>query len=261
MQKKIVVISAAETFMVKGLIDKIRKQGYPATHCGVTPEEISEDAANADLLVYYTDGFDARSRSGLPKLKDLCVATGKELVLIGKKEEYELVAEVIPEEHIRDFYERPFEMAVFLEKIEEYLLDAMLEESKKVILVVDDDANYLNIIREWLKSTYLIARAQTSMQAIQWLAKNHADLVLLDYEMPITSGAKMLEMLRSEDTMRDIPVMFLTAKQDRERYLAVKDFKPVGYLLKTIDRAGLLKELRNFFAQQEGPKAANDDLF
>ena len=261
MPREITVISVNETFSVKGIITKIGQQGFPVHHCGVTAMEIAEKAKNSDVIVYYTDNFDARSRSGLPQLKDLVVGTGKLLVLIGTKEEYELITEVIPEENVRDFFERPFEMKAFLDKLSDYLLDAAMEESKKVILVVDDDVNYLNIVREWLKSTYLIARANSAMQAIQWLAKNHADLVLLDFEMPVTNGAKMLEMLRSEEATKDTPVMFLTGYSDREHYLQVKEGHPVGFLLKTIDKAGLLKEIRNFFDSQKAKKAADEEEF
>ncbi len=258
MPREITVIAANETFSVKGLLSKIAQQGFPVRYSGVSGPEIAQNAKDSDVIVYYTYNFDARARAGLSQLKDLIVGTGKELILIGTKEEYSLVTAVIPEENVRDFFERPFDMKSFLDRLSDYLLDAAMEESKKVILVVDDDVNYLNIVREWLKSSYLIARANTSMQAIQWLAKNHADLVLLDYEMPVTSGAKMIEMLRSEEATRDTPVMFLTAHSDRDHYLRVKDYHPAGFLLKTIDKGGLLKELRNFFDQEKKKQGGGD---
>ena len=157
------------------------------------------------------------------------------------------------------------------------------------ILIADDHA----LLRQGIKRVLnfeddleVVGEASEGQEALSRTLVLQPDILLIDLNMPGLNGIEVtkqlvaarvktrivaltvhdsdryvLEMLRSEDTMRDIPVMFLTAKQDRERYLAVKDFKPVGYLLKTIDRAGLLKELRNFFAQQEGPKAADDDLF
>lgn len=58
--------------------------------------------------------------------------------------------------------------------------------------------------------------ATSGVKAISWLAKHKVDLILLDHEMPITSGPKVLEMLRSDDETRNIPVMFLTGRGDKE---------------------------------------------
>ena len=69
------------------------------------------------------------------------------------------------------------------------------------------------------------------MQAISYLAKNKADLVLLDYEMPIANGPQVLAMLKNDSQTGQIPVMFLTGHGDRESVLSVVDLKPVDYLL------------------------------
>ena len=73
------------------------------------------------------------------------------------------------------------------------------------------------------------------------------DLILLDHEMPVTSGPQVLEMLRSDPETRSIPVIFLTGKSDRESVMAVVNLKPEGYFLKTIDKKELLSNLSKFF--------------
>ena len=87
----------------------------------------------------------------------------------------------------------------------------------------------------------------SGMQAITWLARNHADLILLDYEMPVTSGPQVLEMIKSEPQTSSIPVMFLTGKNDKASIMKVLDLKPTDYLLKSIDRSGLREKLEQFF--------------
>ena len=89
--------------------------------------------------------------------------------------------------------------------------------------------------------------ANSGLQAIKWLGKNKADLILLDYEMPVTSGPQVLEMLRSDDDTKDIPVMFLTGKGDKESVMAVLELKPNGYFLKTIGKDELIEKLNEFF--------------
>ena len=57
-------------------------------------------------------------------------------------------------------------------------------------------------------------------------------------------------MIKSEPKTADIPVIFLTGKGDKESIMQVLALKPAGYLLKTIDRAGLHDTLKKHFAAQ-----------
>ena len=87
-------------------------------------------------------------------------------------------------------------------------------------------------------------------QAMMYVADNKPDLILLDYEMPVTSGSKVLEMLRSEPKTADIPVIFLTGKGDRESVMQVLSMKPAGYILKSSGRDKLVESVKGFFAEQ-----------
>ena len=90
------------------------------------------------------------------------------------------------------------------------------------------------------------------MQAITFIAKNTPDLILLDYEMPVTTGPQVLEMIRSEVSSEGIPVIFLTGKGDKESVTKVLSLKPNGYILKTVGKEKLLSQIDDFF---EGKKA------
>ena len=124
-------------------------------------------------------------------------------------------------------------------------------EKRKSILIVDDDVSYMSMIMEWLKEKYRVSLANSGMEAITWLAGNTPDLILLDYEMPITPGPQVLQMIQSSVKTADIPVIFLTGKSDKDSILSVLALKPAGYLLKSIDKDGLNKELDEFFAKKK----------
>ena len=108
----------------------------------------------------------------------------------------------------------------------------------------------MNLIREWLKDSYKVSMANSGLQAIKWLGINKVDLILLDHEMPITTGPQVLEMLRSEPETKGIPVIFLTGKGDKESVMQVVALKPEGYFLKTVKRDELLEKLKEFFDQR-----------
>ncbi len=141
-------------------------------------------------------------------------------------------------------------MDMLLNGVEKFYDEDQKISRRKSILIVDDDVSYMNIIAEWIKDKYRISMVTTGTQAITWLAKNHADLILLDYEMPVTSGPQVLEMIRSDKELADIPVMFLTGRGDKESIMNVLELKPDGYLLKSIDKNGLHENIANFFSSQ-----------
>ena len=110
------------------------------------------------------------------------------------------------------------------------------------------------MIREWLKDTYRVGMANSGTQAVAWLATNKADLILLDYDMSVLDGPKVMEMLKSESFSNSTPVMFLTGKNDRESVTNVILLKPVDYLLKSISKDKLLATLDTFFRSRKNIK-------
>ena len=138
-----------------------------------------------------------------------------------------------------------------MRSVRSYFIKLGSGELRKSILVVDDDPNYLGLVRDWLKGSYKVSMANSGLQAIKWLGKNKVDLILLDHEMPVTSGPQVLEMLRSDLETKDIPVMFLTGKSDKESVMKVVALRPEGYFLKTISREELLKQLKDFFVMHK----------
>ena len=66
---------------------------------------------------------------------------------------------------------------------------------------------------------------------------------MLDYEMPVVDGKQTLEMIRAENDIANIPVVFLTGVSDREHIEAVISLKPAGYMLKPPVKAKILEAI------------------
>ncbi len=114
---------------------------------------------------------------------------------------------------------------------------------KKHILVVDDDPNMLKLIKMHLDPYYEVATAISGSLAMRFLAHKKADLVLLDYEMPVEDGADVLGKIRSRESLKSIPVVFLTGVTDTNKIKKALVNKPDGYLLKPIDKEKLLSTI------------------
>ena len=109
---------------------------------------------------------------------------------------------------------------------------AVAEDGRKKVLVVDDNATTLRSIKGMLEKKYNVMLANSGMKAMTSIGKNRPDVILLDYEMPVCDGRQTLEMIRADEELTTIPVIFLTGVNDRAHIEAVLKLRPAGYMLK-----------------------------
>ncbi len=98
-----------------------------------------------------------------------------------------------------------------------------IQEDKACILVVDDDMMNLRIAEKMLESQFHIECVKSGGEALEFVEKVIPNLILLDLHMPGMDGFQVIEALRAKEQYRDIPVIFLTADNDRET--EVKGFR------------------------------------
>ena len=80
-----------------------------------------------------------------------------------------------------------------------------------VMLIVDDVEVNRASIRSMFEDEYEIIEAENGQEAMQWLSQKRVDIVILDVFMPILDGAGVLEQMKADSTLRDIPVIVKTA--------------------------------------------------
>ena len=120
---------------------------------------------------------------------------------------------------------------------------------KKKVLVVDDDAAILRSVKGMLDANYQVSIATSGMKAMTSIGRNRPDLILLDYEMPVCDGRQTLEMIRADDELAEIPVIFLTGISDREHVEAVLQLRPTGYILKPAVKEKLIEAIEKGMKQ------------
>ncbi len=79
------------------------------------------------------------------------------------------------------------------------------------ILVVDDEPNKLQLIRQILKDMYQLAVTTEGDKVFEIVNKINPDLILLDIMMPGIDGYEVCQQLKNEERFKDIPVIFITA--------------------------------------------------
>ncbi len=247
MTDSVLIISKVDSFMVNAIRNKLETAGFMCSFASTDSSNIMNVINEKRVVVLYVDETIFEKQDLLFYLKDKCNDDDLKLVIIGSPSDFNILSNYISDNYLAGKLERPIDMQVLIGILANLQGAAQEELDKKSILIVDDDATYLRTIRDWLKDKYKVIMANSGIQALTWLAKNHADLILLDYMMPIASGPEILEMIRSEETSKDIPVIFLTSKSDRESVKSVIRLRPEGYLLKSINMSDLRNELEKFF--------------
>ena len=106
---------------------------------------------------------------------------------------------------------------------------------KPIVLIVDDDATNLGVLDHILSPLYLVRVARTGGQALKNAASSpQPDLILLDIGLADMDGYAVLEQLRKSSSTRDIPVIFVTARDTTEDEEYGFDQGAVDYITKPI---------------------------
>ena len=207
-------------------------------------EKLKEDIPR--IFILYLQGEDNLMIDVLGYIRDLVEDRGIRFFVIGTQEE---IDEVIGKkaDYVAQMYTRPVDLQALMKTIQKEGEAVEKLKEFKSILIVDDDATALRSMKSLLSTHYKILVANSGMNAITILAKNKVDLILLDFEMPIVNGPKVLEMIRSDPNTANIPVMFLTAKGDKRSIMEVLRFKPEKYLLKTMLPKDILDSVDEYF--------------
>ncbi len=114
------------------------------------------------------------------------------------------------------------------------------------IVLVEDNPDNRELVRVLLAGLYEVVEYESGQQALDGIRKNRPDLVLLDISLPQMDGPEVVRNIRLDASLRDLPVIALTAHAmagDREKYLAAgfNDYltKPIiddRLLVTTIER-------------------------
>ena len=242
----------SSTFILSKIKDALLAGNHDVQQLEASVTAISALDPVPDLVILYASDFDIDlNREVLIYLKDYCIEHERKIGVIGQPDEIEGMEEIFTRSLIWKSYVRPLNIKDFASDVDEKLALLSTVDDKKKVLVVDDSASMLALAKSWLSDKYNVTTAGSAATALAMVAQNKPDLILLDYEMPVCNGPKFLEMLHSELSTSNIPVIFLTSMSDRESVKAVLGLKPDGYLLKTMEPDKIISAVDDFFEKRK----------
>ena len=118
----------------------------------------------------------------------------------------------------------------------------MYKKYDNKILLVDDDTKNLQVAMNILKN-YNVIYAQNGEKAFELLEKNNFDLILLDVVMPMMDGYNVCSKIKENEKTKNIPIVFLTVKDDEQDIVKGFELGAVDYITKPFYSEVLLKRV------------------
>ena len=119
------------------------------------------------------------------------------------------------------------------------------------ILVVDDFSTMRRIVRNLLVelgfSGPLIQEADDGENAMVMLKSQPFDMVVTDWNMPNMTGIDLLRAIRAEASLKGLPVLMVTAENNRDQIIAAAQAGVNGYIVKPFTAATLQEKLTKIF--------------
>ncbi|MBF0181652.1 MAG: response regulator [Magnetococcales bacterium] len=128
-------------------------------------------------------------------------------------------------------------------------------DKRGVVLLVDDQPENIDIIREGLDAHFRVLVATNGVMALQVIERMRPDIVLLDIMMPVMDGYETLAQMKANPETTGIPVIFLTARseeQDEDKGLAMG---AMDYIRKPAAPRIILARVRNLYNLLEAQRA------
>lgn len=112
-------------------------------------------------------------------------------------------------------------------------------------LVVDDFSTMRRIIRNLLKDLGFnnVEEAEDGAMALKKLRDSSFDFIVSDWNMPNMDGLTMLQNVRADDALKDIPVLMVTAEAKKENIIAAAQAGANGYIVKPFTAVTLDEKL------------------
>jgi DNA-binding response OmpR family regulator len=125
----------------------------------------------------------------------------------------------------------------------------MENSNNNLILIVDDNPNNIQVLATVLAECgYELGIAQNAYEVFTFLEENTPELILLDVELPDIDGYEICKTIKKVPKYKDIPIIFLTVKSEKQDIVKGFDLGAVDYMTKPFNRKELVSRIRTHIA-------------
>ena len=127
------------------------------------------------------------------------------------------------------------------------------------VMIIDDQAQNLHLISTVLSMLgYAVITASSGEEAFELLTQSTPDLILLDMQMPGMDGIEVCRKLKAKLCWVDIPIIFLSAEDDKNLIVQALEWGAADYITKPFNKAELLSRVRTHLALKRAREKLRD---
>lgn len=126
-----------------------------------------------------------------------------------------------------------------------------IEDDKKLILIVDDNADIISYLKLCLREDFDIISATDGLEGMARAEMDLPDIIISDVMMPNQDGFDFARTLKSNELTRHIPILFLTAKATSEDMAVGLGLGAVDYLIKPFNEQVLISKIKNLLFDRD----------
>ena len=118
-------------------------------------------------------------------------------------------------------------------------------DRRATILIVDDSSANLQLCKGLLGGEFDVRLAKSGKMALDALARMRPDVVLLDIEMPYMSGFEVMDNMRKNTELKDVPIIFVTSHATEKLIVKAMGQGAADYIVKPFVPDVLRAKVRN----------------
>jgi len=118
---------------------------------------------------------------------------------------------------------------------------------KKTVLAIDDNVQQLDEYKNMLSANYDLRLVKSAAEAIIFLNRGTADIILLDIEMPNISGFTFLEDIKAIPGYSDVPIIIVSGNSGAEFLERAKNSRASDVLIKPVKQETLINTIERDF--------------
>jgi CheY-like chemotaxis protein len=123
----------------------------------------------------------------------------------------------------------------------------VIDFDKATVLIADDIESNRAVLKGFLSRTEItVIEAENGKEAIDFVHKYKPDLIVIDIRMPIIDGGEAIQILKSDNELKKIPILIITASAMQREDQAARKMLADGYIKKPVTRAQFFQELKRF---------------
>jgi DNA-binding response OmpR family regulator len=124
-----------------------------------------------------------------------------------------------------------------------------MKDTKPIIVMVDDEVDYMTLIRAWLEDMSVFYAFKGGEEFLSALSALRPDLVILDLYLRGVDGIELCRRMREMPAFKDVPVLFLTGSDRIDDYRRGMIVGGSTFLTKPVGRTRLLSAIMDLLPQ------------